>query len=686
MTTSEPAMGDRLRDALIAGGIVNLIRGIPRSGLLSEADMHGWGEGNDVPAGLVRELLLGRGLKGSSPDPQGLCLRGARIRGGLDLDLVDTKIALKLEDCLLEDGLSAHQAHLPMLCLVRCRISNTAGPAFIGDGLQVDGELNLHKTVFTAAVEAGALRLAGARVGGAVELSGAAIHNTAGPALHADRLHTGGTLFLKDKLVAEGVGSAGTVRLVGAWIGDALELRGAKLTNTDGPALVADRLHTEGAAVLDQKFTAVGTGTDGAVRLHSAHVGADLMLNRAVFANTSGPGLFADNLHTEGKLSALEMRVVTEDAGDLGALRLPDARIGGQLTLRGAKLTNTTGPALLADRLQTTGPAFLDGEFTATGAGSHGAVALAGARIGDQLALNGATLRNVTGPALVADHLQTGGNLFLSDGFTAEGGGDADAVRLPHVRIDGLLVLTNSDINKIAKGAGHWWEIDGLTYRDVPGLIQNDTERAWLTFLKERTSRYAAQPYQQLAAGYRAQGHDSDVRRTLMAQRKEQKKRGGLNRVDKGWAWVTGTFLGYGYQPWRALLWLLGIVVLSVAVSFCFGAQGGLARGTPTLETPTSTATVTETATPTEAATKATVTWPAPPAAPAPCTTVQTIGRGLDLGVPFLSTAPAGTGTCQPTSTAAGDQLTEWHWALQLIAWAFAALFIAGFTGIVRKT
>jgi len=117
------------------------------------------------------------------------------------------------EDCLLEDGLTAHQAHLPALYLGRCRITSTGGPAFIGDGLHIDGELNLNKTVFTATAEAGALRLFGARVGGALELSGAALSNTAGPALPADRLHTGGALFLKDGLVAEGGGSAGTVRL-----------------------------------------------------------------------------------------------------------------------------------------------------------------------------------------------------------------------------------------------------------------------------------------------------------------------------------------------------------------------------------------------------------------------------------------------------------------------------------------
>jgi hypothetical protein len=43
-------------------------------------------------------------------------------------------------------------------------------------------------------------------------------------------------------------------------------------------------------------------------------------------------------------------------------------------------------------------------------------------------------------------------------------------------------------------------------------------------------------------------------------------------------------------------------------------------------------------------------------------------------------------GSCQPTTTPAGDTLTTIPWALQLAARALAALFIAGFTGIVRKT
>jgi len=76
---------------------------------------------------------------------------------------------------------------------------------------------------------------------------------------------------------------------------------------------------------------------------------------------------------------------------------------------------------------------------------------------------------------------------------------------------------------------------------------------------------------------------------------------------------------------------------------------------------------------------------PAPPSAA--CTVVELISKGLDLATPFLPSAgPSKVGSCEPTATAAGDALTISRWLLQLAAWALAALFIAGFTGIVRKT
>ena len=59
---------------------------------------------------------------------------------------------------------------------------------------------------------------------------------------------------------------------------------------------------------------------------------------------------------------------------------------------------------------------FLRGGFTATGSGGDGAVRLIGAHIGGQLDCTGADLRNDSGPALVADGLQVGQDMYLAAG------------------------------------------------------------------------------------------------------------------------------------------------------------------------------------------------------------------------------------------------------------------------------
>ncbi|HWM03633.1 MAG TPA: hypothetical protein VNP92_14965 [Actinophytocola sp.] len=41
---------------------------------------------------------------------------------------------------------------------------------------------------------------------------------------------------------------------------------------------------------------------------------------------------------------------------------------------------------------------------------------------------------------------------------------------------------------------------------------------------------------------------------------------------------------------------------------------------------------------------------------------------------------------CAPTATPAGQTLTIAGWVLQPAGWALATLFVAGFTGAVRKT
>jgi hypothetical protein len=177
-----------------------------------------------------------------------------------------------------------------------------------------------------------------------------------------------------------------------------------------------------------------------------------------------------------------------------------------------------------------------------------------------------------------------------------------------------------------------------------------------LKLISEATPWYSPQPYQQLAAGYRAAGDDANARKVLIAQHKDQIDRGLTDRrVERTWARLTGITLGYGYQPWRALVLLLLVVMASLSLAVGVGGgRGGLARVDAR-----------------------------PPASPSSCSLVQQIGVGIDVGLPLVTTGAREE--CRPTETRAGDVLRLGGWGLQALAWAFATLFIAGFTNAVRK-
>ena len=196
--------------------------------------------------------------------------------------------------------------------------------------------------------------------------------------------------------------------------------------------------------------------------------------------------------------------------------------------------------------------------------------------------------------------------------------------------------------------------VDGLTYAGVPMTIPPGY---WLDLLRTGTPHYAAQPYQQLAAGYRALGDDRQARMILIAQRDDQLALTHPHWLERSWGQITKVTLGYGYQPWRALLFLAAVVVLSCLLAVLLGSHGALTQ-------------TGKTATPGQ-----------------PCTMIQQVSVGLDLNLPVgTSLARAACDLTGDPASATATWLTASAWILRLLTWVFAALFIAGFTSAVRKT
>jgi hypothetical protein len=114
------------------------------------------------------------------------------------------------------------------------------------------------------------------------------------------------------------------------------------------------------------------------------------------------------------------------------------------------------------------------------------------------------------------------------------------------------------------------WQ-EGFVYEAINGENASviDRLRSWLP-----REPYIPQPYEQLAAVYRREGHEQAARAVAIG--KQRARRGDV----KGWrrypivAWsaVLRWTIGYGYHPARALI-PLGILVLVGSLLFLFASQ-----------------------------------------------------------------------------------------------------------------
>ena len=483
------------------------------------------------------------------------------------------------------------------------------------------------------------------------------------------------------------------VRLRGAAVADDLDLAGVhadvvlSLVECRIPAIDLSRARLPDltlAGVVTTQLTAVRLQVDhevslgrlrissdgdgyGVVQLAGARIGGDLTCFGADLTNPAGPALNASGIQVGGDVYlTAEFRASGGDS--LGTIRFDGGHIGGALYCNGAQLTNTSGPALDISQLRTDGNVILVGGFRATGTGASGAVELAGTHIGGDLLYNGAQLTNTDGPALNVVDLALDGEIVLIEGFHATGAGRFGTVRLHNVRVGGQLGCIEGTIDHhdggdeldlsqsavgglfLSAGFADHIDLDGLRYEGIPAGASVDD---WLRWLRDPEGTYSAQAYQRLAAVHRAAGHERDARRILIEQQRDLLRRGGLSRWQRVRHRVLGATLGYGYQSWRALAALVITLVLATGLTIAAGAKG-VAVHTRDYQPGTH------------------------------CSLVEQVGLGVDLAAPLISTG-ARTRCEVVTTSHPGQVLTAAGWVFQLAAWAFATLFIAGFTGVIRK-
>jgi hypothetical protein len=448
----------------------------------------GWGLDRQVRAEVLAALLCG--AVEVEPGQIGeIHLCRAHVIGELSLASATLKHRLRLRGCYIADGIDLSDATTPTLDLRGCNV--------------------------------GSIGLSGAKIDGALFLSGAHLDGKGGPALIANGLTVTANMVCDGGFQADG-----GMSLIAANIGSQFNLRGAHLNSRSGPALTGARLTVILDMFCDGEFQA-----DGEVNLIGASIGGQLSLNGAHLNGKDGTAINASGATVTAGIFC--DRGFQAD----GEVNLIGASIGGQVTFRGAHLDGKGGPSLAADRLTVVGGMFCDGGFQA-----DGEVNLAGASIGGQLALRGAHLDGKDRNALTAQRLTVTADMVCDGGFQADGGID----------------LVNAKIGSLVDERECWPQrlrLDGLAYSDLTYLPARE-RLDWLN----RSGSYSPQPYEQLAGYYRRLGHDDQARCVLLAKQRHRRRQRPWRA--RWWGWLQDALAGYGYAPGRALLLLVAAFVV----------------------------------------------------------------------------------------------------------------------------
>jgi hypothetical protein len=122
--------------------------------------------------------------------------------------------------------------------------------------------------------------------------------------------------------------------------------------------------------------------------------------------------------------------------------------------------------------------------------------------------------------------------------------------------------------------AGHLL-LNGLVYDDLHDDAPRDADSriAWLRLQPDDSFR--PQPYEQLAAVYRKHGLDESARAVLIAKNEDWARLTPTTRIQRVGHWLLGALAGYGYRPWRALWYVVGVVLWGTLV-FGLGHRAGL--------------------------------------------------------------------------------------------------------------
>ncbi|MFD2341264.1 hypothetical protein ACFSM7_13130 [Clavibacter michiganensis subsp. tessellarius] len=532
------------------------------------------------------------------------------------------------------------ESKLGTLNLAETTISTLQTGALNITNAVIASDVTLTKARFISISKGTTFELQRARISGHLRMPGALLENDIASAMDCSGAVFSNNVLLNGGFKARGAGAGGTLRMIRTNINGQLAMKSAHLLNESGPAFIGDGLVSAGGIFMSNGFKAIGHSSLGAIRLLHAEIGNTLAFGSARLVNQAGPAFLAEGLTVSGTVFFNRgFRAVSRSKR--AGLGLYGSKIKGQLIMRDSLHENHEGPAINITRSQIDGDAIFASLFAAFGEGELGAVRLASSTVGGAVSFRGAKVANMTGPALVVIEGSIGGNLQIDGELETLGAAGYSVVNLQRTEVRGTIALEEGSIKKALDGAQ--WAVDGLTFTSYPTVGFD----AWLFLLKNGTPNYRPQPYQILASVSRALGHDADAKKAVITQLDDRVVRGHLPAPTRAWNIFTKASLRYGYQPWRALIGVLGVFLAALMLLVVNP------DATQTLENK------------------------------GPCNFTQQFKIAVDMVIPLVRT---NTGArCLLVDSGAGELLSLVGVVLTLLGWALTALFAAGFTRAVRQ-
>lgn len=445
------------------------------------------------------------------------------------------------------------------------------------------------------------------------------------------------------------------------------------------PSLLAEGATVDGSVFL------IGLTCPGRMSFATAAIGGQLALHGA----TIGP------LTAQGARIGASVHLRASDGRPFsatGEVSLAGAEIGGQLAMDGASLQNPGKIALNLQRCRIAGDAILRAQG-ALPFRAEGELHLSGAEIGGQLDLAGAQLSNPGGHAFFAPRIDVGAEFFWQDVTIPAG-----TVQLPSAHVGDL-------VDDLASWPGDGRSmIDGFTYdritRDAP--TDAATRLAWLARCAGNGAGFRPQPYTQCAATLARMGHEAEARLILAEQARRKglgrraaaRARGGplaLPLVAFDWAWDRAARLvvGYGYQPFRSLVWLLALALVSALLAQLAWTEGSMAPNNDLVAaSPGWQEILTRDCLP-EAApgclANPAATWNSSAGPGVDWESFHALAYGADLVIPVLELGQTAAWSPSKDRGPWGHTLWWARWVLMALGWVVTALGAAAATGIIQR-